>query len=279
MRRRVAPVLVAAAVTLAGCGGSAAERADRSVPSVPRVGPTPLPTREVPRSVAERCLVDVPGRVVDLPGPNAPDRLGAVAYGRGTTALVLLHQTGRGGLCGWVTYARWAASQGVLAVAVDDCLHGPSRCTDAVARDPRAMVAIAVEWARSQGATTVAVVGASMGGARALGVGQAAGGDVVVSLSGAERWDGVPDAVSAARATTVPLLVVSADGDRGISHQALAAAVAASPARAKRHLRVPGRAPGWPLTLESIAADAKVTREGRMVLEWVLDAAKDRPQG
>jgi dienelactone hydrolase len=271
-RRTSARSLLAVAVlaALAGCGLSAE-------PAGPGVGeaavgptrtPTPLPTREVPRSVAQRCYLDVPGEVVDLPSASAPSRLGAVAYGSGTTALVLLHQTGRGGLCGWVTYARWAAGQGVLAVAVDDCLHGPSRCTDELARDTRAMVALAVDWARARGATRVAVVGASMGGARALGVGQAAGADVVVDLSGPSHWAGVPDAVDAGRATTVPLLVVTSAADRGIPADELAAAVAASPAQHKRFLKLPGRSHGWDLTMDSIAADASVTPIGRLVLEW-----------
>lgn len=260
----LAPAL-AAALTLAACGSSPA-----SVPSSRT--PTPLPTKEVPRSIAQRCFLDVPGEVVDLPSATAPDRLGAVAYGSGSTALVLLHQTGRGGLCGWVTYARWAAEQGVLAVAVDDCTHGPSRCTGPAAGDTRAMVALAVDWARARGATRVAVVGASMGGARALGVGQAAGADVVVDLSGPAHWDGVPDAVDAARATTVPLLVVTSAADRGIPADELGAAVAASPAQHKRFLKLPGRSHGWDLTMESIAADAAVTPTGRLVLDWARTA-------
>ena len=75
-------------------------------------------------------------------------------------------------------------------VAVDDCGYGASRCTEQLAGDTRAMVALAGDWARSQGATRVAVVGPSMGGARALGVGQAAGADVVVDLSGAHALGG-----------------------------------------------------------------------------------------
>ena len=259
--RHLLALAAAGAVALAGCGAAPAS-------DPPSRTPTPLPTKEVPRSIAQRCLLDVPGEVVDLPSPTAPDRLGAVAYGSGSTALVLLHQTGRGGLCGWVTYARWAAEQGVLAVAVDDCTHGSSACTGPAAGDTRAMVALAVDWARARGATRVAVVGASMGGARALGVGQAAGADVVVDLSGPEHWDGVPDAVDAARATTVPLLVVTSAADRGIPADELAAAVAASPAPQKRFVKLPGRSHGWDITMDGIAADAPVTPTGRLVLDW-----------
>ncbi len=257
----------AVSVALGGCGSTPAS-------GPPGRTPTPLPTSEVPRSVEERCFLDVPGEVVDLPSASAPDRLGAVAYGSGTTALVLLHQTGRGGLCGWVTYARWAAGEGVLAVAVDDCTHGSSRCTGPAAGDTREMVALAVDWARARGATRVAVVGASMGGARALGVGQSGGADVVVDLSGPAHWDGVPDAVDAARATTVPLLVVTSAADRGIPADALAAAVAASPATQKRFVKLPGRAHGWDITMDGIAADADVTPTGRLVLDWAKGAGK-----
>jgi dienelactone hydrolase len=266
--------MVALLVTLvAACGGPSSMDAGSASAGTSTRSATPLPTREPTRSVAERCYVDVPGEVVDIPGADAPSSLGAVAYGHGRTAVVLLHQTGHGGLCGWVTYARWVGSQGVLAVAVDDCGYGASRCTEQLAGDTRAMVALAVDWARSQGATRVAVVGASMGGARALGVGQAAGADVVVDLSGPTHWEGVPDAVAAARMTTVPLLVISADGDRGIPGDELAAAVAASPAPVKEHLRIPGSAHGWNITMDGIAADARVTHEGRLVLDWATGRA------
>ncbi len=265
---RLLALAAAGAVVLAGCGSSPAS-------GPPSRTLTPLPTKQVPRSVAERCLVDVPGEVVDLPSATAPDRLGAVAYGSGSTALVLLHQTGRGGLCGWVTYARWAAEKGVLAVAVDDCTHGSSTCTGPAAGDTRAMVALAVDWARARGATRVAVVGASMGGARALGVGQAAGADVVVDLSGPAHWDGVPDAVDAARATTVPLLVVTSAADRGIPADELSAAVAASPAVPKRFVKLPGRLHGWDITMDGIAADAAVTPTGRLVLDWARGRSVD----
>lgn len=250
---------------VAGCG--AARQAVS--PSVAATTPVPVPTRTVPRQVAERCQLDVPGEVVDLVAPDGRSRLGAVAYGEGPTAVVLLHQTGRSGLCGWVTYARWLAGQGVLALAVDDCIRGSSSCTEAFTRDVRGQVALAVAAARERGASRVAVVGASMGGARALGVGQRAGADVVVDLSGPVTWEGVPAAGDAAAATTVPLLVVTSAGDRGIDARALEAAVDRSPAARTRFVLVPGDAHGWDLTMDTIAADAAVTDEGRLVLDWV----------
>ena len=256
-------VLVVTALTACGSGGG------QPPPAAAATTPVPVPTRTVPREVAERCQLDVPGRVEDLPAADGRSRLGAVVYGEGTTAVVLLHQTGRSGLCGWVTYARWLASRGVMAMAVDDCLRGGSTCTDAFLRDVRGQVATAVAAARARGATRVAVVGASMGGARALGVGQSAGADVVVDLSGPTRWDDVPEAAPAAAATTVPLLVVTSAGDLGIDAQVLEAAVDRSPAERKRFVLLPGDGHGWDLTMDGTAADAPVTDTGRLVLDWV----------
>lgn len=252
-------------VLTAACGSGGAAPPSSSAAT----SPVPVPTRTVPREVAERCGLDVPGRVEDLPAADGESRLGAVAYGSGATAVVLLHQTGRSGLCGWVTYARWLASHGVMALAVDDCIRGGSTCTEAFLRDVRGQVATAVAAARARGATRVAVVGASMGGARALGVGQAAGADVVVDLSGPDRWDDVPAAAQAAAATTVPLLVVTSAADRGIDAEALEAAVGSSPAQRKRFVLLPGDGHGWELTMDGTAADAAVTATGRLVLDFV----------
>lgn len=260
---------VVVALVAAGCGGG-----DESPPGTggapPSATPTPLPT-SAPATVAERCFVDAPGAVERLAGADGSSVTGAV-YGSGPTAVVLLHQTGAGGFCGWVPYARWLGQRGVLAIAVDDCVHGAPRCTPEVAGDTRAQVALAVDRARAQGATAVAVVGASMGGARALGVGQAAGADAVVDLSGPDHWDGVPDAVAAAQATTVPLLVVSSDGDTGIDGDLLDAAVDAAPARVADRWRLPGTRHGWGVVTEGIGDDAVVSPEGERVLAWLRAA-------
>ncbi|MBM6402103.1 hypothetical protein [Phycicoccus sonneratiae] len=256
----------AAVLLLAGCAGGPSGADD----ATPSRTPTPLPTN-APATVAERCFVEGPGDLEALTGADGSS-LTSVGYGSGTDAVVLLHQTGAGGLCGWVPYARWLGEHGVLALAVDDCVHGASRCTPAVTADTRAQVAVAVDAARTRGATRVAVVGASMGGARALGVGEAAGADAVVDLSGPDHWDGVPDAVAAARATSVPLLVVSSDGDTGIDGDLLDDAVAASPARVKDRWRLEGSRHGWDVVTDGLGDDAVVTAEGGRVLAWVRAA-------
>ncbi len=71
---------------------------------------------------------------------------------------------GSTGLCGWVPYAAWAARHGIRAVVVDVCGFGRSQCSDELDADPAAQLALPVSWAREQGATSVTLVGASMGG-------------------------------------------------------------------------------------------------------------------
>ncbi|HMM93420.1 hypothetical protein [Phycicoccus sp.] len=266
-RRRLAGAAAAVVLALAGCSGSGTGGGSAS-PTTTR--PVPLPTRTV-STLAERCLVDAPGALERIPGPDDAT-LSGIAFGSGRLGVVLLHQTGAGGLCGWVPYARWLGERGVLALAVDDCVHGASRCPDAVTADTRAQVAAGVEWVRARGARRVAVVGASMGGARALGVGQAAGADAVVDLSGPDHWDGVPDALAAARATSVPLLVVSSDGDTGIDGDALDAALAASPATLKQRLRLPGDAHGWDVVTDGVGSSATVAPRGTWLLRWLRTA-------
>ena len=146
--------------------------------------------------------------------------------------VILLHQTSPTGYCGWVTYADWAAEQGVRVVLVDLCGWGSAVCSEELTSDPEAQVRLMVDWAREQGAAHVAVVGASMGGAIALGVADPAGADAVVDLSGPETWQDVPGAEEAAAGTEIPLLVVTASGDPGSTTTSSNA-----PSRARRRAR------------------------------------------
>jgi dienelactone hydrolase len=246
---------------LAACGGGAAPA------SSPSRTPTPLPV-VTPTSVQERCRVPVEGgTLVTLPGPDGNQVPGAT-FGQGRVAAVLLHQTAPSGFCGWTSYAAWLAEHGVRAVLVDLCGWGRARCTGAFAAHPAAQVRVPVEWARAQGAARVVVVGASMGGAYALGVGQRAGADAVVDLSGPADWAGVPGAVEAAKATTVPLLVAIWPGDRAMQPGLLQSAVAASPAKPKRFVATEG-AHGWAMLDDGSPGSPAWTALARTVLAWI----------
>jgi dienelactone hydrolase len=137
-------------------------------------------------------------------------------FGRGTTAVVLAHQS-RGSLCQWTSYARRLASRGYVAFAFDFRNNGLSqqvgyRRSQRLAGD----VVAAAKYIRSRGAKKVFLVGASMGGTAVLAGGANTRPPVagVVSLSGPASFGGV-DAAAAVPRLRVPVLYVAAKDDAG----------------------------------------------------------------
>ena len=206
------------------------------------------------------------GDVVQIPAPGGTLTAGVV--GEGSVGVVLLHQTAASGFCGWATYGEWLADKGVNVVMLDVCGYGRSLCDDTLSDDWTAQLKAGVDFARTRGATKVTVVGASLGGVLAMGVGQKAGADAIVNLSGPGTWKGVPDAVEAAKATTVPLLVSAGDGDSDIDVPALKAAVIASPAEHKRYVPMPARDHGWSGIRTGVMIDPEFSPLATTVLEW-----------
>jgi pimeloyl-ACP methyl ester carboxylesterase len=245
---------------LAGCGQGG------DVAATPTRRPAPLPIA-TPTTLEQRCKVPVEGALTRFPGPRGMSLSGAV-LGEGPDVAVLLHQTASAGLCGGATYAAWLAERGVRAVLVDFCGWGSSQCPGGTGEDWEAQVRIPVEWARAHGAERVTLVGASLGGVVSLAVGQAAGADAVVSLSGPNRYQDLAEAGPAAAGTTVPLLVAAAPGDRDVEPKALRAAVAGSPARSKAYVEVPD-GHGWSLLSDGMSVDPVFTPLATTVLGWV----------
>jgi pimeloyl-ACP methyl ester carboxylesterase len=155
------------------------------------------------------------------PGPDlhlrAADgtRIVGHRWGRGKTAIVLVHQYG-GDLCQWAPYAKRLAGLGYTAIAFDLRGFGRSqhRSFPAALRYP-GDIAAAVRQARRDGATKVFVVGASLGANAAV----VAGANIrplvsgVVSLSAPAGFR--LDAVAAAKQLQVPVLYVAAEVDEG----------------------------------------------------------------
>lgn len=258
-------VMAAVVLAVSGCGASDAPSGDASA-SAP-LAQAPSPTRPLPKTVEERCKITARGDVVQVPAPGGT--LSAGVVGEGAVGAVLLHQTSGAGFCGWATYGQWLADKGVNVVMLDVCNYGQSQCDPTLTKDWAAQVRAGVDFARERGATRVTLVGASLGGALAIGVGEKAGADAVVDLSGPAEWEGVPDAVTAATATTVPLLVSAADGDVNIDVAELKAAVAASPARHKRYVPMPGQAHGWTGVSDGMSVDPVFTPLATTVLGWI----------
>jgi alpha-beta hydrolase superfamily lysophospholipase len=137
-------------------------------------------------------------------------------FGRGTTVVVLAHQS-RGSLCQWLRYARRLAANGYQAFAFDFRNHGLSqqvgyRRSGRLAGD----VAAAAKYVRARGAKKVILVGASMGGTAVLVGGANVRPPVtgVVSLSGPSSFGGA-DAAPAVPRLRVPVLYLAASDDAG----------------------------------------------------------------
>ena len=246
-------------VSLTACGSDGGDPPDSGSPAAP--APSDLPT-----SVTDKCGIESTAEVSDIEAPDG-SVLTAATAGEGDRVMILLHQTSPTGYCGWVPYADWAAEQGVRVVLVDLCGWGSAVCSEELTSDPEAQVRLMVDWAREQGAERVTVVGASMGGAIALGVADPAGADAVVDLSGPETWQNVPGAEEAAAATEIPLLVVTASGDPGVDHDVLQRAVEGSPATPKRFISAPD-GHGWSMLHDGSSVAPEWRPLASTVLEW-----------
>lgn len=257
--------MVATVLSVSGCAGGTTPSGD--APASAPLTAAPSPSRSVPKTVEERCKIPAKGDVVQVPAPGGT--LSAGVVGQGKVGAVLLHQTSGSGFCGWATYGQWLADKGINVVMLDVCNYGQSTCDEALLKDWSAQLKAGIDLARSRGATKVTLVGASLGGALALGVGEKAGADAIVDLSGPETWEGVPDAVTAGKSTTVPLLIAAADADVGIDVAELKAAVTASPAAHKTYVAMPGQAHGWSGISDGMSIDTVFTPLATTVLKWI----------
>ncbi|MDT0184974.1 hypothetical protein Q9S36_32795 [Microbacterium sp. ARD31] len=175
---RWAALLLVCALGLAGCSENE------------RRGGAPTPAAASPQP---RCFAAMPedARTRELTFESAAGGVAAIAFpvDGATTAMVLLHQTGGLGACGWGRFATAAQQAGVSSLAVDQCGYGLSTCSDDA--DQAGVVEAAVERARVDlGADRVVLVGASMGGHRAVAA-VAAGVEVDAwaDVSGPDAWD------------------------------------------------------------------------------------------
>ncbi|MBB6628719.1 hypothetical protein H5V45_15440 [Nocardioides sp. KIGAM211] len=223
--RPVTTLLGGLLVGLLALGGCSAGDTSTSgtAPTSPSAADPSTPTDPV-AALRSRCASGIPDgtpvRPVRLGGGSGPS-LAAADFGptRGSgTVLVLLHQTGPWGLCGWGRFAARAADAGIASVAVDMCGYAESTCDpDLPAVD---QVRVAVAHARDDlGADRVVLVGASMGGSRTvLAVADGARVDAWVDVSGVSSWDGIRllDRARALARADRPGLVVYArsDGDQ-----------------------------------------------------------------
>jgi len=143
-------------------------------------------------------------------------RIYAASAGEGSKAVVLLHESGGAGLCGWLPTMRWLAANGIRAVAINFRGYPPSGSPALAAYHHYAQdIQAAVDAAHTLGAKHVFVMGASMGGAATVAeapkLQDVAG---VISLSGELQLPTSElDAIGAAPKLTVPFLFVGSEAD------------------------------------------------------------------
>ena len=219
---------------------------------------------KVERTEATATVTQLTGDGMSLPAADF------VAEEPTGTVLVLLHQTGMLGLCGWADFATEAASVGMMAVAIDMCGYGAAECDDGDATPPEDQVALAADHARKDlGAETVVLVGASMGGSQTV-VAVAHGADVDgwVDVSGPAVWEGTTllDVAADVQARGLPGLVVHAPDDDA---QQYAAAQALAPAAGAEFLDAQSDH-GWFLLNDH---QGTLRPDGQAVIDFVSSVA------
>jgi pimeloyl-ACP methyl ester carboxylesterase len=194
---------------------------------------------------------------------NAADgtRLVGHRFGKGTTAVILTHQS-EGDLCDWLPYAKRLASKGYFAFPIDFRGYGFSDTPPSGQYRYVQDIAAAVTTLRKLGKKKIFVVGASMGGIAAV----VAGANVspplagVVSLSSPARYRGM-DGVKAGPRLRVPVLYLAATADDNAGYdfsKDAEAMFAKTAAKDKRLVLLSGYEHGIALVASSARAKAAI---------------------
>jgi pimeloyl-ACP methyl ester carboxylesterase len=226
-------VIALIALVLAACGGSSGGTA------APTQTSTTATSAETTGKTLDSCASeDATTKIVHLSGAD----LDGVVIGDGANGVVLAHQL-HSNLCSWLPFAERLAATGMRVLAFDF----PS--TSHLDRYVRAAVA----ELRHQGAHSIALVGASMGGTAVL-VAASRGSKIsrVASLSAPRDFEGL----AAGRAVPrlhVPILFIAGKEDSPYVDDARAMYRAAS--GDKKLLVVPGSDHGTDLLDDDQVAD------------------------
>ncbi|HEX6538000.1 MAG TPA: alpha/beta hydrolase-fold protein [Candidatus Dormibacteraeota bacterium] len=173
----------------------------------------------------------------------ADEQVPGAEFGGGTVGVVLAHEY-MANLCGWVAYAKHLRDLGYRALAFDFRTH--------LAVD----VSGAAQQLRSDGATRIVLVGASMGGTGALVAAASSTQSIaaVAALSAPTSFMGL-DGLAASRQLTLPVLFMAAQ-DNGEFPGDARAMYAACPSAHKQLEVLSGSDHGTQLLRGSVAAQA-----------------------
>lgn len=174
--------------------------------------------------------------------------LGGLVYGTGRTGVVLAHQS-NGDLCMWLPYAQTLAERGYRVLTFDFPGFGASM--DALVGMDDAVIE-AARFLRSDGAGTVVLIGASMGGTASIAAAPQITPPVagVVSLSAPTDYADA-HAIDAAKQLAVPVLYAAAEDDQAYGTVAQALYDATPATTARKLVIVPSGGHGVPLVYDA----------------------------
>jgi pimeloyl-ACP methyl ester carboxylesterase len=239
---------------LAGCsaGGSTSAAPAKAAP---KPAATTLASPQVQPS--SRCQGAGPAARLMTLRTGDGVALSAAEVGGGTRGVVLVHELGDTGLCGWWPFATYLAGRGYRVMLFDHRCVGESGCPASMATTPLTSdIDAAAGRLRTDGATSIVLVGGSQGASEVLiaGARPQPGVTAVVSLSPDENeTDLGTDPATADRAAPLlrlPVLFAVAPDDRYVAVGDVRALYNAT-ASAHKRLDVVSSEPGqhgWYLT-------------------------------
>ncbi len=192
-------VFLCVLLLLSACSGQATGR----VATTQTVMPTMTPATPTATPV-------VATRAVHFPSDSGAQLIGTL-YGQGKTAIIFANQTDSYQEA-WKPLAQSFAAKGYMTVTFEyEGLHGSGgdRFSSPYARN----VVSAVAFAKTQGATRVVLVGASIGGLAVIAAATRTNALAVVSLSAPTDWSGVGTGDDFLKDMHMPKLFAAAERD------------------------------------------------------------------
>jgi esterase/lipase len=248
-------VLAAALVSATACGADGSTR-DRGI-------------AVEPRSVDAKCGETHGAHVAPL-WLHATDgqRLYAVSGGSGEVGVVLAPESPPGDVCGWLPYLTTLEQAGLRVIAFDFRGTGdsPTAVTSAGQSAYDRDFAAAIRRLRADGSSKIVVIGASLGGARALTYGHRLDTDAIVSLSGeATLPEYNIDVLPVVSRLRVPLLIVGSRHDAYLPVAIALQLLHRAGSKSKEMFFFPGSWHGWELVEEAPYA----ARARAAILRWI----------
>ena len=260
------PVAALLALLLAVCSTS-------PVGPRPNGSATPSTSTSPLRALADRCGDPAGAAKVFWFAAADGTQLDGAIVGSGSKAIILLHEY-PADLCGWWPFAVSIARHGYRVLLFDFRCYGRSTCPRALRGRYLDDVQGAVALMRIQGATRVALVGASLGGTVSLMSAATVrpAVDAVVSVSGEPSLiyiSGTPelDTSTYLPRLDIPAMFLVSKGDDTVSVQDTKAMYRSTASRAKEiHIFESGFAHGWSMF---VGPDPAATKPGKLIVAFL----------